>query len=113
VPARTESNDPDRNRSVIPNVTKTAARWIRPFMPPIVARAIDTTTQPLRTARQIFEEVEEITFAFKRTHKVTVDAEESPHPTEQVGSVATGTVGDVRRVESSRLEDPSPLNRGP
>jgi hypothetical protein len=111
LPARAESG-----RTVIPNVTKTAARWIRPFVPPIVARAIGTTTQPLRTARQVFEEVEEITFAFKRTHKVTVDSEASSPPTEHVQSVptehlqavATETSGDVRRVESSRLEDRSP-----
>lgn len=61
----------------IPDATKAAARWIRPLMPPFVARVIDTTTQPLRTARQVFEEVEEITFAFRRTHKVTVNAESS------------------------------------
>jgi hypothetical protein len=59
----------------IPDATKAAARWIRPLVPPFVARVIDNTTQPLRTARQVFEEVEEITFAFKRTRKVTVNAE--------------------------------------
>ena len=61
----------------IPDATKAAARWIRPLVPPFVARVIDTTTQPLRTARQVFEEVEEIAFSFKRTHKVTVDSESS------------------------------------
>ncbi|MCV7100406.1 DUF4407 domain-containing protein, partial [Mycobacterium palustre] len=59
----------------IPDATKAAARWIRPLVPPFVARVIDNTTQPLRTARQVFEEVEEITFAFKRTRKVRVDSE--------------------------------------
>ncbi len=58
-------------------------------MPPIVARAIDTTTQPLRTARQVFEEVEEITFAFKRTHRVTVDSQETAESTQQIASMAT------------------------
>lgn len=38
---------------------------------------LDNTTAPLRTARQVFEEVEEIAFSFKRTHKVTVNAEGS------------------------------------
>jgi hypothetical protein len=66
----------------IPDATKAAARWIRPLVPPFVARVIDNTTQPLRTARQVFEEVEEITFAFKRTRKVTVNAE-STDATEQ------------------------------
>ncbi|VFA93431.1 Uncharacterised protein [Nocardia farcinica] len=53
--------------------TDTAARWIRPLVPGFVADAIDTATHPLRTARQAFEEVEEITFTFRRTRKVTVD----------------------------------------
>ncbi|MBF6263927.1 DUF4407 domain-containing protein [Nocardia farcinica] len=53
--------------------TDTAARWIRPLVPGFVADAIDTATHPLRTARQAFEEVEEITLTFRRTRKVTVD----------------------------------------
>jgi hypothetical protein len=59
----------------IPDATKAAARWIRPLVPPFVARVIDNTTQPLRTARQVFEEFEEITFSLKRHRKVTVDSE--------------------------------------
>jgi hypothetical protein len=89
----------------IPNVTKAAARWIRPFVPPIVARAIDTTTQPLRTARQVFEEVEEVTFSFKRTHKVTVDSEESIESTQQSGRAATDTKTGPKRIASSRVKD--------
>lgn len=61
----------------IPDVTKAAARWVRPLVPGFVARAIDTSTHPLRTARQVFEEVEEITFSLKRTRKITVDSEET------------------------------------
>ncbi|MGX9789671.1 DUF4407 domain-containing protein [Mycobacterium sp. MMS18-G62] len=61
----------------IPDVTKAAARWLRPFVPPIVATAIDATTKPLRTAREVFEETEEIHFSLRRTHKVTVESEES------------------------------------
>jgi len=60
----------------IPDVTKAAARWLRPFVPPIVVSAIDTTTKPLRSARQVFEETEEIHFSLKRTHKVSVHSEE-------------------------------------
>lgn len=97
LPARTESD-----ASLIPNITKTATRWIRPFVPPIVARAIDTTTHPLRTARQAFEEVEEITFAFKRTHKVTVSSEESAEPTEQAEHGVADPRRDTRRIDSSR-----------
>ncbi|MEZ0352192.1 DUF4407 domain-containing protein [Mycobacterium sp. pR1184] len=72
----------------LPDATRAAARWIRPLVPPFVARAIDNTTAPLRTARHVFEEVEEITFALRRTRKVTFDAESSdtgepqPSPTD-------------------------------
>jgi Domain of unknown function (DUF4407) len=59
----------------IPDATRAAARWIRPLVPPFVARVIDNTTQPLRTARQVFEEVEEITFSLRRHRRVTVDSE--------------------------------------
>jgi hypothetical protein len=69
----------------IPDVTKAAARWLRPFVPPIIASAIDTTTKPLRSARQVFEETEEIHFSLKRTHKVSVHSEEH-------GSMATERV---------------------
>jgi hypothetical protein len=61
----------------IPDVTKAAVRWLRPFVPPIVATAIDTTTKPLRTARQTFEATEEIHFSLRRSHKVTVQSEET------------------------------------
>ncbi|BBZ44175.1 DUF4407 domain-containing protein [Mycobacterium parmense] len=64
----------------IPDATRAAARWVRPLVPPLVARVIDNTTAPLRTARQVFEEVEEITFAFRRTRKVTLDSEHSAPP---------------------------------
>ncbi|MFZ0832743.1 MAG: DUF4407 domain-containing protein, partial [Mycobacterium sp.] len=83
-----------------PSVTQTAARWIRPLVPPIVARAIDTTTHPLRTARQVFEEVEEITFSFKRTYKATVSDEQPAEPTQQ-----TGPVAGAARIASSRPDD--------
>lgn len=39
----------------IPDATKAAARWIRPLVPPFVARMLDNTTAPLRTALQVFE----------------------------------------------------------
>jgi hypothetical protein len=111
LPARVESGgaaEPSGGRGTpliptIPDVTKAAARWIRPLVPPFVARAIDTTTQPLRAARQVFEEVEEITFSHKRTRKVTVDSEEGPEQPGQLGSTATDTRVDPRRVESSIL----------
>ena len=87
LPAHVESSrdvEPHTDRGApsipsIPDATKAAARWIRPLVPPFVARVIDNTTQPLtqplRTARQVFEDVEEIAFSFKRTRKITVDTE--------------------------------------
>lgn len=62
---------------VVPEVAEAAARWIRPFVPPIVATAIDTTTRPLRAARQVFEETEEIHVSLRRSHRVSVAAEET------------------------------------
>jgi hypothetical protein len=48
---------------------------------------IDNSTAPLRTARQVFEEVEEIAFSLKRTRRVTVHSETSdeqpPDPSRQ------------------------------
>lgn len=55
---------------------KAAARWLGPLVPDIVARTIDTTKQPLRIARQAFEEVEEITFSLRRVHRVTLHSEQ-------------------------------------
>lgn len=90
----------------IPNATRAAARWIRPLVPPFVARAIDNTTQPLRTARQVFEEVEEIAFSLKRTRKVTVNSESSDSGGPQAGAQPQPTPADdpagVRRIPSSR-----------
>jgi Domain of unknown function (DUF4407) len=86
LPALAEDVEPRREgTSLIPDITKAAARWLRPFVPPIIASAIDTTTTPLRSARQVFEETEEIHFSLKRTHKVSVHSEEH-------GSVATEPV---------------------
>lgn len=90
----------------IPDATKAAARWIRPLVPPFVARVIDTTTAPLRTARHVFEEVEEITFAFRRTHKVTVDAESSAaggRPT-RPAEADEAPPGEAGFIDSSRVE---------
>ena len=85
----------------IPDVTKAAARWLRPFVPPIIATAIDTTTKPLRSARQVFEETEEIHFSLRRTHKVSVQSEEH-------GSV----VSSVERQETVTERDAHPELRG-
>jgi Domain of unknown function (DUF4407) len=83
----------------IPDVTKAAVRWIRPLVPPIVARALETSTQPLRTARQVLEEVEEIHFSLKRTYKVTIQSEDAPEQAQQVES---------DRVSAELAERPGP-----
>jgi hypothetical protein len=99
----------------IPDATKAAARWIRPLVPPFVAKVIDTTTAPLRTARQVFEgvleETEEITFTLKRSRKVAVSSEASDtrvsgHP----GSTETSSV-NTEFVTSSR-QSPGSRARG-
>ncbi len=63
---------------VVDDVARAAARWVRPLVPSVLARAIETTTHPLRSAKHAFEEVEEITFSLKRTRKVTVQSDEQP-----------------------------------
>jgi hypothetical protein len=96
----------------IPDATKAAARWIRPLVPPFVARVIDNTTQPLRTARQVYEEVEEIAFSLKRTRKITVDAESSEGGSQQRVQSATpdarADTAGANRIESSRGQAAQP-----
>jgi hypothetical protein len=89
----------------IPDAAKAAARWIRPLVPPFVARVIDNTTAPLRTARQVFEDVEEIAFSFKRTRKITVDTESSDirEQPPAASAPAEAPVG-TSRIQSSRGE---------
>ncbi|MGK2879347.1 MAG: DUF4407 domain-containing protein [Mycobacterium sp.] len=67
----------------MPDVAGAAMRWVRPFVPPIVAAAIDTTTKPLRAVRQVFEETEEIHISVRRSHKIIVTSEETAEPEEQ------------------------------
>jgi hypothetical protein len=83
----------------IPDVTKAAVRWIRPFVPPIITNAIDIGTRPLRGARQILEETEEIHFSLKRTRRVTLESDGGPT---QHRSAGTGTSDDAGWVESDR-----------
>lgn len=112
LPAPVESRDIRATPAIptIPNVTKAAARWIRPLVPGFVARAIDTSTHPLRSARQVIEEFEEITFTLKRTRKLTVDTEESAALASSRGSTATSphdVFGDVGRQHRAAQPMPS------
>lgn len=86
----------------IPDVTRAAARWIRPLVPPIIVNAIDTTTKPLRSARQILEETEEIHFSMRRTRKVTTQVEESEGA---AGGDDSATSDRGRTVSSVRGDD--------
>jgi Domain of unknown function (DUF4407) len=96
LPAVIEQPDVPVKQSIptIPDVTRAASRWIRPLVPNFVARAIDTSTHPLRTARQVFEEVEEITFSLKRTHKVTVESAEAAQESSSFRSVSVHSEDD-------------------
>ena len=104
LPATVEPPDVPATSAIptIPDVTKAAARWIRPLVPGLVARAIDTSTHPLRAARQVFEEVEEITFSLRRTHKITVKTEESAGQGHPSGSAAIST-GDADRLGTQHV----------
>jgi hypothetical protein len=89
----------------VPGVTKAAARWLRPFVPPIVANAIETTTKPLRGARQVFEETEEIHFSLRRSHRVAVTSEEDDaEPAEQL--VDASPAPSVERPKTTRIDRP-------
>jgi Domain of unknown function (DUF4407) len=105
LPAIVEAPDMPATQSIptIPDVTRAAARWIRPLVPNFVARAIDTSTHPLRTARQVIEEFEEITFSLRRTHRITVETEEDAGASSGYRSVS---------VHSQDDRDNSDLNAG-
>lgn len=123
-PLAAEEHDDHRAPLIpsLPDATKAAARWIRPLVPPFVARVIDNTTQPLRTARQVFEEVEEIAFSLKRTRKVTVNSESSdgggqqqpqPQPQQQPPLHAPAPqASGVHRIDSSRGQAAHPNYAG-
>lgn len=105
LPAPVESHVAERDqRQVlpgIPDLTRSAVRWIRPLVPPIVAKAIDSTAHPVRTARQVFEEVEEINFSLRRTHTVTVHSTDNPPSEKEHEPARDDDEGARRRVESS------------
>ncbi len=87
---------------IIPDVTKAAVRFIRPFVPPVVSGAIaGATRMATKPLRQVFEETEEFHFTMRRTHRVTVETEGGEQPqqltTEREGGDASGP-----RIESWR-----------
>jgi hypothetical protein len=107
LPALAEAREAAEKRTLIPtvpDVTKAAARWIRPFVPPIVASAIETTTKPLRGARQVFEETEEIHFSLRRSHRVSVTSEEADDATGE--SVEATPTALVKQAKATRIDGP-------
>ncbi|MBY0441533.1 MAG: DUF4407 domain-containing protein [Mycobacteriaceae bacterium] len=93
---------------------KAAARWIRPLVPPILTRALGSTVQPLRAARQAIEEVEEITFMLRRTHKVTMNSESQPEP-QPFTTTVRDEQADRARIPSARVlsDQPDPFSTDP
>lgn len=74
--------------------TGTAARMIRPLVPGFVSSAVDNALdaagRPLRTARHVLTEAEEITFTLRRTRKVTIDGPAEPNRPGPGDSASTG-----------------------
>jgi hypothetical protein len=99
--------------SSIPDVTRAAARWIRPLVPGVIARAIDSSTHPLRTARQVIEEVEEITFSLRRIRTVTIHSEENPGTTPTRRTAASASEYGPDSDPSSTIAAAQPLSPRP
>ena len=100
-----EPADEKRGLIPVPDIAKAATRWMRPFVPPIVANAIDTTTRPLRAAREVFEETEEIHFSLRRSHRVSVTSEETVETDEQV--IDATPTARVKRARTTRIDKPT------
>ena len=107
---RSAELEPQRGVPVIGEVTNAAARLIMPFVPPIVAGAVDNVSRNVartvaKPLRQVFTETEEFHFTLRRTHRVTVesdaDAEGAEQP-RQVTSDREWVDADGPRVESRR-----------
>jgi len=112
LPALTEAAA-DGKRSLIPalpDVAGAAVRWMRPFVPPVVASAIETTTRPLRAARQVYEETEEIHFSLRRSHRVSVTSEETAEPAEEQWIDATPAT-QINKTKTTRIDRPKPQAR--
>ncbi|MBS4102240.1 DUF4407 domain-containing protein [Tsukamurella paurometabola] len=79
VPARAAEHKPNPFvPPVIDGAARTIAGFVRPLMPPIVARVLPGGAT--RTVQQSYEEVEEVTFAMRRTRKVVVGTVEQSVP---------------------------------
>ena len=79
-PARVEPRKPEQPKAPsiglpklnpLPDLARAVTGAVKPFVPPVVTRL--TSTNPLKSARSVFEEFEEIRFSFSRKRTVTVD----------------------------------------
>ncbi len=88
----------------LPDLTKVAARLLRPLMAPVapvVDRVIDTSVQQLRSAQKVIEEFEEITFTLRRTSRTTVsdsahEQSSGPRGADQSQALGQGQGGHPR-----------------
>ncbi|MFD9829507.1 DUF4407 domain-containing protein [Tsukamurella tyrosinosolvens] len=81
VPAREVERKPNPFvPPVLDDAARTLAGFVRPLMPPIVARVLPGGGGGTRTVQQSYEEVEEVTFAMRRTRKVVVGTVEQSVP---------------------------------
>lgn len=102
--------EPQRGVPVIGDVTNAAARLIMPFVPPIVAGAVDNVSRNVartvaKPLRQVFTETEEFHFTLRRTHRVTVESDteaEGAEPARQVTSDREWVDANGPHVESRR-----------
>ncbi|TQC38944.1 DUF4407 domain-containing protein, partial [Rhodococcus sp. WS4] len=84
----------------IPDITRAVTGIIRPFVPPILARAVG------HTRRTLVEEFEEVSVSYTRRRTVTVDEQQSPsapvgEPTEESVDQSPPT-----RVTATRIAEP-------
>lgn len=103
-PEASKEVEPHRGGGVpiIPDVTRAAVRFIRPFVPPVVSGAIAGATRiATKPIRQVFEETEEFHFTMRRTHRVTVESEGGEEP-QQVTTEREWMDVSRPRIESRR-----------
>ncbi|MGU3650741.1 DUF4407 domain-containing protein [Mycolicibacterium sp. A43C] len=91
---RSAELEPQRGMPVIGEVTNAAARLIMPFVPPIVAGAVDNVSRNVartvgKPLRQVFTETEEFHFTLRRTHRVTVESDAGAEGAEQPRQVTS------------------------